>query len=239
MRTKTAIAVAVCLFLGAAMQPFAFERGCEPSDPACWPGIHGIPLDQDECAAIVGGDVRMSLNPDRTKLTVNVIDNEYEARLGRIPPKQVLELDVHNRIVNTTNAPFMPATRDGRELAAAVSATTKPSPFPEGYWSITAIEPRNDKYGPYLISTNAIGKVEVYKNDSVGGQTPVGIFQDLGYTLHANTNPFNASKSYGCLVLKQEDVAMLARILEADKQENPKAVQKILVPPSRGRMRDW
>ncbi|HCX95644.1 MAG TPA: hypothetical protein DHU26_01365 [Spirochaetaceae bacterium] len=239
MRTRTAIAVAVCLLLGAAMQPFAFESGCEPSDPAFWAGIHGIPLDQDECAAIVGGDVRMSLNPDRTKLIVNVIDNEYEARLGRIPPKQVLELDVHNRIVNTTNAPFMPATRDGRELAAAVSTTTKPSPFPEGYWTITAIKPRDDKYGPYFISTNAIGRVEVYENDGAGGQIPIGIFKDLGYALHANTNPFNVSKSYGCLVLRQDDVATLARILEADKQENPKAVQKILVPPSRARMRDW
>jgi hypothetical protein len=118
----------------------------------------------------VGGDVRMSLNPDRTKLIVNVIDNEYEARLGRIPPKQVLELDVHNRIVNTTNAPFMPATRDGRELAAAVSTTTKPSPFPEGYWTITAIKPRDDKYGPYFISTNAIGRVEVYENDGAGAR---------------------------------------------------------------------
>lgn len=238
MRTRTVVAVAVCLLLGAVAQPFAFESGCEPSDPTFWAGILGVPLDQDECASIVGGDVRMSLNSDRTRLKVNVIDNEYEARLGRIPPKQVLELDVHNRIADTTYAPFMPATKDGRELAAAVSTTSRPSPFPEGYWTITRITPCNDRYGPYFISTNAIGRVDVYENDGSGGQLLIGKFKDLGYSLHASTVPFNVSKSYGCLVLRQDDAAMLARILQADRQENPDAVQKILVPPSRARLRD-
>jgi hypothetical protein len=229
MRTNTAIFIAVCLLVGAALQPFALEQKSEAFDPALWSFMPGKPLCRDECAAVVGGDVRMSLNQDRTKLTVNVIDNEYEARLGRIPPKQVLELDVHNRIVNTTQAPFMPASADGRMLAAFASVTTKPSQFPEGYWTITAVKPRDDKYGPYMLSTNAVGRVEVYVNDGLDGYMPVGMYSDLGYALHSNTNPFSVSKTYGCLILKQDDVAMLAGILRQDRAENAGAVQKILV----------
>jgi len=173
----------------------------------------------------------MSLNRDRTKLTVNVIDNEYEARLGRIPPKQVLELEVHNRVVNTTQAPFMPADAAGKALAASGSVTTKPSPFPEGYWSITAVKPCENKYGPYMISTNAVGKVETYLNDNAGNAQSAGIYKDIGYAMHSNTIPFKSSKSYGCVILKQEDNATLANILKQDKAENPKAVQKLLVLP--------
>ncbi len=230
MRTHTATVIAACLLLGAVARPFALAQGDASCAPALWSFVEGVPLSQNECAAVVGGDVRMSLNRNRTKLTVNVIDNEYEARLGRTPPKEVLEFDVHNRVVDTTQAPFMPATSDGRALAALAATTSKPSRFPEGYWSITAIKPRQDKYGPYMISTNAVGNVEVFVNDGAGGYTPVGMFSDLGYALHANTNPFDVSKSYGCLVLKQEDIAALANILKADKAENPLAVQKLLVP---------
>lgn len=234
MRTHAATVIAACLLLGAVARPFALAQGDESCVPALWSFVDGVPLSQNECAAVVGGDVRMSLNQDRSKLTVNVIDNEYEARLGRIPPKEVLEFDAHNRVVDTIQAPFMPATIDGRALAAVASVTTRPSPFPEGYWSITAITPRQDKYGPYMISTNAVGNVEVFVNDGVGRYMPIGSYCDLGYALHANTNPFNASKSYGCLVLKQDDVARLATILQEDKAENPRAVQKILVREDRG-----
>lgn len=230
MRTHTATVIAACLLLMAVARPFALEQGDASCAPALWSFVDGVPLSQNECATVVGGDVRMSLNRNRTKLTVNVIDNEYEARLGRIPPTEVLEFDVHNRIVDTTQAPFMPATSDGRALAASASATTRPSQFPDGYWSITAIKPRQDKYGPYMISTNAVGNVEVFVNDGAGGYKPVGMYNDLGYALHANTNAFDVSKSYGCLVLKQEDIAALAAILKADKAENPKAAQKLLVP---------
>ncbi len=235
MRTNTALIFAVCLLVGAVLQPFALEQGSGAFDPALWSFIPGEPLSRDECAAVAGGDVRMSLNRNRTRLTVNVIDNEYEARLGRIPPKQVLQFDVHNRIVDTTQAPFMPASADGRVLAAAVPVTTRPSQFPEGYWAITAIKPRDDKYGPYMLSTNAVGKVEVYVNDGRGGYMPVGTYSDLGYALHSNTNAFDISKTYGCIILKQDDVAMLARILQQDRAENAKSVQKIMVQPSGNR----
>ncbi len=237
MRTHTATVIVVCLLLMAVARPFAFEQGGASCAPALWSFVDGVPLSQNECASVVGGDVRMSLNQARNRLKVNVIDNEYEARLGRIPPKQVVEFEVHNRVVNTTKAPFMPATSDGRALAASASITTRPSQFPEGYWSITAIKPRQDKYGPYMISTNAIGSVEAFVNDGAGGYMPVGNYRDLGYALHANTNPFDVSKSYGCLIMKQEDLAALTGILKADKAENPKAVQKLLVPRLHGQGR--
>ncbi|MCX8013166.1 MAG: hypothetical protein N3A02_02605, partial [Rectinema sp.] len=167
MRTTIVIAAAACMLFGMLMQPFALDqerRSIEPDDVSLLPGT---PLSQEECAAIKGGDVRMKLNGDRTKLTVNVIDNEYEARLGRIPPVQVIEFDIHNRTVDTVKAPFMPADREGRELAAAMSITTKPSSFPAGYWSITAVKPRDDSYGPYFIATNAVGEVALYRNLSL------------------------------------------------------------------------
>ncbi len=230
MRTHSATVIVACLLLAAVARPFALEQGGASRAPATWSFVDGVPLSQNECATVVGGDVRMSLNSNRTTLTVNVIDNEYEARLGRIAPKNVFEFDVHNRIVDTTQAPFMPATKDGRALAAAAATTTRPSQFPEGYWSITAITPRQDKYGPYMISTNAVGSVEVFMNNGAGNYTSVGYYSDLGYALHANTNPFNVSKSYGCPVMKQEDIAALAQILKADKAENANAVQKLLVP---------
>ena len=235
MRTHTATVIVACLLLGAVARPFALSRGDASCASAPWSFVDGVPLSQNECASVVGGDVRMSLNQARNRLKVNVIDNEYEARLGRIPPKEVLEFDVHNRVVDTTQAPFMPAGRDGRALAAAAAVTTRPSQFPEGYWSVTAVNPREDKYGPYMISTNAIGAVETFVNDGAGGYMPVGTYRDLGYALHANTNPFNVSKTYGCMVLKQEDLATLATILRNDKAENPKAVQKVLVRGPRGR----
>ncbi|HOR47870.1 MAG TPA: hypothetical protein PLS88_00610 [Rectinema sp.] len=231
MRTKKAIFIAACLLLGAVLQPFAFAVEGEAFVPVVRFLNLGEPLDHDESAAVTGGDVRMSLNQDRTKLKVNVIDNEYEARLGRIPPKEVFEIDVHNRVVDTQKAPFMPADAAGRKLASSGSVTSKPSQFPEGYWSITAVTPREDKYGPYMISTNAVGKVDTYVNDGKGNYKASGVYKDTGYAVHSNTNPFDASKSYGCLIVKQDDLSRVAGVLKQDREENPKAVQKILVRP--------
>jgi len=233
MRTTIVVAAAACMLFAMVMQPFALEHERRPIEPGALSQLPGMPLSQEECAAVKGGDVRMKLNGDRTKLTVNVIDNEYEARLGRIPPVKVLEYDVHNRIVDTVKAPFMPATKEGRELAASGQVTTKPSSFPAGYWSVTAVKPRDDKYGPYFIATNAVGQVDLYRNNGAGNYQHLGTGADIGYGLHANTNPFSVSKSYGCIVMKQQDVAELAGILSADRRQNSNAVQKIYVPSGR------
>lgn len=229
MRTHIGVVIAACMLVGAILQPFAFEQKDEASVPATLSFVQGIPLSPNECASVVGGDVRMSLNAKRTAFTVNVIDNEYEARLGRIPPKQVLVLDAHNRVVDTIHAPFMPANAQGRQLAGSAAATSKPSQFPAGYWNISAIKPRSDKYGPYMIATDAVGNVEVFVEYSAGCYMSAGTYNDIGYALHANTNAFEYSKSYGCVVMKAADVETLAAILRQDKAENPRASQKIYI----------
>jgi len=190
----------------------------------------GIPLSLEECGKIVGGDVRMVLNAERTRLTVNVIDNEYEARLGRIPPKEVFQIDVHNRVVDTIDAPFMP-TAESRNLTEwAGDLTSKPDLFPEGNWLVTGTRARNDRYGPYMIATGAIGQVEVYMQGAdEGKKIYLGNYKDVGYAIHSNTIPFEYSKTYGCLVVRQEDLARLAGTLIKDLQENEKAVQTIRI----------
>jgi len=189
-----------------------------------------LALDGEECASIVGGDVRMVLNPSRTKLTVNVIDNEYEARLGRIPPKEVYEIDVHNRIVETTSAPFMPTGESRRQLGTMEGVMASAGFFPEGNWLVTGVKARGDKYGPYMIGTGAVGEVDVYcQGLAEGEKIYLGRYKDNGYAIPSNTVPFEYSKSYGCLVARQEDVARLADTLRRDKQENEKAVQTIRI----------
>lgn len=176
----------------------------------------------------------MVLNSSRTKLTVNVIDNEYEARLGRIPPKEVFEVDVHNRIVDTRDAPFMPAPESKKATGSTPGLTSQPAEFPEGNWLITGMKVREDKYGPYMISTNAMGSVDVYAPDvTEGGKKYIGTYKDIGYTIHSNTIPFEYSKSYGCLIVRQEDVVRLADTLNRDRQENQRAVQTIRARPHR------
>lgn len=192
-------------------------------------------LDGEDCSSIVGGDVRMVLNTSRTRLTVNVIDNEYEALLGRIPPKEVYEIDVHNRVVETTCAPFMPTGESRRQLGTTEGVMASAGFFPEGNWLVTGVKTRSDKYGPYMIGTGAVGEVDVYSQGlGEGEKIYLGRYKDLGYAIHSNTVPFEYSKSYGCLIVRQEDVARLADTLRRDKQENEKAVQTIRV---RGRCR--
>lgn len=202
-----------------------------PSAPA-EPGLSqfdysfAILIPEEESKALSGGDTRMKLNASRTKLTVQVIDNEYEARLGRIPPTQTYEIDVHNRVVNTKSAPFMPTARSAQVTAPLGALTSVPAPFPEGYWSITGSRAVDGKYGPYMISTNAVGVVDVYSKET---SNYVGSYTDQGYAIHANTNPFQSSKSYGCIVANQADIKKLEATLAADKARNKNARQKILV----------
>lgn len=195
--------------------------------------LFGSPLDLESCAMIRGGDVRMVVNAERNMITVNVIDNEYEARLGRIPPKKVFQIDVHNRVVDTIKAPYMPTASAKKQLGDTSGFTSKPEAFPEGNWRITDVQKRADKYGPYMIKTNATGMVDVYVPGVEEGRLNyIGRYPDTGYAIHSNTVPFEYSKSYGCLIVKQADAEMLASILAEDKSENPKAVQTIRVGTS-------
>jgi hypothetical protein len=184
----------------------------------------------EEAAQVRGGDVRMILDAVREKLTVKVIKNEYEGRIGRIPPLEVYEIDVHNRIVTTNDAPFMPTAASRRALGDISGYKASTSPFPEGLWQITSVKPRNDKYGPFMVMTEAVGTVRVYAPGGKEGEMLyVGDFNDTGYGIHSNTIPFEYSKTYGCIIAKQADLERLAKTLIKDRQENPKTVQTIRV----------
>ncbi|MCE5255220.1 MAG: hypothetical protein LLF89_00060 [Spirochaetaceae bacterium] len=192
--------------------------------------LEGNVVSSMECSQVTGGDTRVKLNKSRTKLTVEVIDNEYEAKLGRLPPKEQYEIDVHNRVASTKQAPFMPKPDARGRITSAAGLTCSPQAFPEGYWAITGLRSRDDKYGPYSIQTNAIGCVDVFMQGSAEGQlTYIGSYADTGYSIHSNTNPFTSSLSYGCLIVRQEDVARLAQTLIRDKEEDPKAKQTIRI----------
>jgi len=219
---ETASAMSATELRGAA--------GSRQFHPLSAPPPPVILLSLEECGAIRGGDVRMVLNAARTRLRVDVVDNEYEARLGRIPPKEVYEIDVHNRVVDTKKAPFMPTAESRRKTGGQGDLTSKPAEFPSGNWLVTGVKARADKYGPYMISTGAVGEVDVYANGNGKGEAVyVGSYKDVGYAIHSNTVPFEYSKTYGCLIARQTDLAKLAASLAKDREENAKAVQTIRV----------
>jgi hypothetical protein len=196
--------------------------------------VFAIPLSQSACAEIFGGDVRLELDVNGSRLKVSVIDNEYEARLNRYPPREVYEIPVHNRIVDTTEAPFMPTKASAAQTAWAEGLVSRPVPFPEGLWDITAVKPRADKYGPYMVSTNARGSVDVYmKVPDSAGKIYIGTFADTGYGIHSNTIPFEYSKTFGCIVAKQEDLERLAKTLAEDKKDDPSSSQTLWVNRSK------
>ena len=51
--------------------------------------------------------------------------------------------------------------------------------------------------------------------------------------LFRSTIPFEYSKTYGCLVAKQEDLARLAKTLQDDRKDDPASKQTLWVNPSR------
>ena len=208
------LALAAASF-GVALPGAGFEPPAALTSLAADPfaGLPGIVLTASEAASIRGGDVVVKLNAQRTKLQVDVYINDSELRRLNPNPIKTLVLDAHNRVADTTKAPFMPANgdRDGMPLGAGL--TTKPAPFPAGTWNITTVKPCAGSYGPNMIGTNAVGKVDVYANG-----VKVGSANDVGYAIHSNAKPFESSKSYGCIVVKKEDNIKLADILDADRR---------------------
>lgn len=185
---------------------------------AFFASLPGVRMEPEEAEGISGGDVRMRFMPGLGTMEVEVVSNEYEARLGRIPPVRY-RIDAHNRIVDTTGAPFFP-TADSAAISAGIAGlTARAAAFPEGYWAVTAIRERQDRFGPYMISTNAWGNVDIYQDDGKGGRRYVGNLPDTGYSIHSNARPFEQSASYGCIVIREADAARLARDLMADRMD--------------------
>ncbi len=188
--------------------------------------VEGRPLGDAEALAIDGGDVRMDLDDMRTSLSVWVGDNRSPTSDGGMATVERYTIPVHNRIVDTNGAPFIPGDSFLRGLQPIPFITSKPIPFPAGTWNITGVATRIDNYGPYMIRTDAIGKVNVFKDGA-----PMGVFKDSGYGIHSNIIPFEQSRSHGCLVVSQKDSARLVATLKADRERNPKSEQTILIPP--------
>ena len=132
--------------------------------------------------------------------------------------------------MDTRRAPFIPTSESRKQTSWAGSLLSQPEVFPEGYWNISGVSERKDKFGPYMISTNAQGMVDVFMRESDDKQPLyIGTYADTGYAIHANTNPFEYSKSYGCLVARQEDLERLAKTLKKDREDDKDSRQTLRI----------
>lgn len=179
--------------------------------PGTFAGIPGRLLSRDEAALRDGGDVFIDMDASRRSLKVTVYDNDSELRRMRKAPKESYVVDAHNRVVDTTEAAFMPTAESRRIFGGMDRLTSKPAPFPEGNARVTEIRKVDDKFGPYMIMTDAVGSVEVYRNGE-----RIGVAADRGYALHSNTRDFDQSRSWGCVIVRQGDNARIAESLIAD-----------------------
>jgi hypothetical protein len=174
--------------------------------------VPGRALSDLEARVIRGGDVVMKLSPDRTKLTVDVYINDEELKRLNPKPIKTVVMDAHNRVVDTTQAPFMPAGNARDALPVGAGLTSRPARFPAGTWNVTEVVERSGSYGPNLVRTDAVGRVDVY-----AGASRVGSAADVGYAIHSNDKDFGRSQSYGCIVIRKDDNAALADILAKDR----------------------
>jgi len=143
-----------------------------------------------------------------------VTSTDPEAKLGLVPRKEVFEIEAHNRVQETTKAPFMPTKTSERQLPGAAGYTSRPEAFPGGSWAVGDVVERDDKYGPNWIRTNAVGHVEVYGKDG----TRAGVYEDTGYAIHSNSGrAFNESSTWGCVLVKEEGNQRLAEAIRSDR----------------------
>lgn len=222
---RALFSVSACV-LGLALSAGTLPTpsGAAASWAAFGAGLPGAAIEAEEAAAIHGGDVFMSLNENRTKLTVKVYINDEELLRLRPTPIATFEVPAHNRIVDTKEAPYY--SPQGGRVPEGADLTSRPSRFPGGTWRVTEVASVSGKFGPNMIRTDAVGSVEVF----AGGKS-VGTYSDVGYAIHSNTNDFRYSKSLGCVIVRQEDNARIAAVLNADRADaarnktNRRAVQ--------------
>lgn len=208
----------------AALPAFAvFAEAGPPGQaaPACLPGLADpfgdvscATLSEAELAAALGGDVYLELNEARTRLKVTVTSTDPEAKLGLVPRKEVFEIDAHNRVQDTTKAPFMPTRASEKQLPGADGYTSRPAAFPGGSWAVGDVVARDDKYGPNWVRTNAVGQVEVFGRDGAR----VGVYEDTGYAIHSNSGKaFGESSTWGCVLVKEDGNQRIAEAIRSDR----------------------
>lgn len=90
---------------------------------------------------------------------------------GSIPPKEVYEIEVHNRVKETCEATFMGTAKSRQRLKAAGELKSSASPFPEGNWLVTEVKEKEGKYGPYMIDHRCPGEIKVMQRpDNSAGE---------------------------------------------------------------------
>ncbi len=157
-----------------------------------------------------GGDVFIRASARRDRLVVVEIPIDGRGRAGRY------EVESHNRVTQGAGADLI--TRDGK--VPGYSAV--PEGFPEGTHRVTGVTARTDKFGPYSIGTDAEGLVDAYRVTKEDGKVVsseyAGKVRDYGYSIHSNRGtPFESSRSWGCIIVREADCRRLARTLRADR----------------------
>ena len=182
-------------------------------------GAPGLVIGADEAAAIAGGDVTVELNDARDTLKVKIEYTETSPQGRPLLREFQYEVPAHNRVVDTTRAEFMTAGgAKPAELKDKAGLTSKPATFPVGTHEITEVKKRDDRFGPNIIKTNAVGTVDVY--DSKWKR--LGSYKDEGYAIHSNDKDFDKSQSWGCIIVQKKDNEKLAKDLRADKARKGK-----------------
>jgi hypothetical protein len=120
----------------------------------------------------------------------------------------------------------MPTGGASRRIGTSVDGwKSTPVRFPSGASNIVAVKECDNEYGPYMIKTDAIGRVDVYRDDG----TFYGKEYDTGYAIHSNVKDFSTSRSWGCVIVRQRDNERLARTLIVDRKQNSNSIQHIWV----------
>ncbi len=219
------------ILLGATIIAAAYaETGLAETsatlEDALFRGIPGVAMDDAELAGYLGGDVYMELSEKRNRIKVTVTSTDPEAKLGLIPKREVFYVDAHNRVVTTTAAaPYFATAAEKKRLGNTSDMRSTPEPFPVGAWNITSVGIRSDEYGPNIIRTDAVGKVNVYDTT---GKDFYGRYDDTGYAIHSNVKPFSESKSWGCVIVRQADNERIAQAIREDRQAGGR-IQRFIV----------
>lgn len=226
-----AVAALAAAFISAGIGAMA-QPAPAPADDDPFAGIDCPVIAFAEAEALDGGDVFITLNQQRNQLTVYATDNRYTAG-GRVDTlKQAYTVEAHNNVAKTTAAPFYPTAKSSKELAKHGELKTIPDSFPAGTWNITSVKTSTGNYGPNMIMTDAVGKVDVVKIDKNKNVVAAyGKHEDTAYAIHSNIIPMSESKSYGCIVVSQENNKKLAQTIKADIERGPSQKQTVTVQP--------
>jgi hypothetical protein len=226
---KLSFIVAAGLLAAAAVVQ-ASTGSADQVDP--FGSLAGQALCMEEAAALDGGDVVLELDRSRTRLKVTVTDSDHEGRIGRSAPKEVYYIDAHNRVVDKNGcAEYMPSTGAKNRIGDTGGMTSTPVQFPDGVFNITAVRERSDKFGPNIMKTDATAYVDVYARNG----SYIGKEWDTGYAIHSNTNDFDSSRSWGCIIVREQDNTRIAESLRADRAIDTRSRQTICVRGGRER----